>query len=138
MLDRIIDGTCAEEIQDIIDIEKTYIKMEETLDRQLKNIDGKIALKDIKKFNSTVMEALKITLSTNILIGITFHIACMIDRLKDKVIIDEIEGKKEYIEDNFNLYRIIKNACASLNTKYSIIISDDEICCLMKFFNPKA
>lgn len=137
MLDRIIDGTCTEEIQDIIEIEKTYIKMEETLDHQLKNIDGKIALKDIKKFNSTVMEALKITLSTNILIGITFHIACMIDRLKDKVIIDEIEGKKEYIKDNFDLYRIIKNACASLNTKYSIIISDNEIYCLMKFFNSK-
>jgi transcriptional regulatory protein LevR len=97
--------------------------MEETLEHQLKNIDGKIVLKDIKKFNSTVMEALNITLSTNILIGITFHISCMIDRLKDKVIIDEFEGKKEYIKDNFNLYRIIKNACASLNEKKIVLKS---------------
>ena len=137
MLDDIMEGTCIKDIQKLIDIEKTYVKMEETLERQLKNIDGKIVLKDIKKFNITVTEALNVNISTNILIGITFHVACMIDRLKEKEIIDEFEGKEDYIKDNFNLYRIVKNACASLNTKYSIIISDDEICCLMNFFNNK-
>ena len=60
------------DIQKLIDIEKTYIKMEETLEHQLKNIDGKIVLKDIKKFNITVTEALNINISTNILIGIYF------------------------------------------------------------------
>jgi transcriptional regulatory protein LevR len=94
-------------------------------------------LKDIKKFNVTVCEALNKNISTNILIGITFHIACMIDRVKDNHFIDEFEDKENYIKHNFNLYRIIKNACASLNTKYSITISDDEICCLMNFFNNK-
>ncbi|BCZ48961.1 transcriptional regulator [Clostridium gelidum] len=137
MLDDIMEGTCINDIQKLIDVEKTYIKMEETLERQLKNIDGAMVLKDIKKFNINITEALDVNISTNILIGITFHIACMIDRLKEKVIIDEFEGKEDYIKDNFNLYRIVKNACASLNTKYSIIISDDEICCLMNFFNNK-
>ncbi|WP_243156155.1 sigma-54-dependent transcriptional regulator [Clostridium sp. C2-6-12] len=137
MLDSIIEGTCTDEIQKLIDVEKTYVKMEETLDRQLKNIDGKIVLKDIKKFNVTVCEALNKNISTNILIGITFHIACMIDRIKENQFIDEFEGKEKYIKENFDLYRIIKSACASLNTKYSITISDDEICCLMNFFNNK-
>lgn len=54
--------------------------MGETLEQQLKDIDGKVILKDIKKFNITVTEALNVNISTNILIGITFHIACMIDR----------------------------------------------------------
>ena len=49
MLDDIMEGTCIKDIQKLIDIEKTYIKMEETLDRQLKNIDGAMVLKDIKK-----------------------------------------------------------------------------------------
>ena len=137
MLDDIIDGKSTEQIQKLIDIEKTYIKMEETLDHQLKNIDGRIVLKDIKKFNVTVSEALNVNISTNILIGITFHLACMIDRIKDNEFIDEFQGKDQFIKDNFNLYRIIKNACASLNTKYLITISDDEICCLMNFFNNK-
>ncbi len=137
MLDDIIDGRSTEQIQKLIDIEKTYIKMEETLDNQLKNIDGKIVMKDIKKFNLTVVEALNTNISTNILIGISFHLACMIDRIKDNQFINEFEGKESFIKENFNLYRIIKNACASLNTKYSITISDDEICCLMNFFNNK-
>ena len=95
MLDDIMEGTCIKDIQKLIDIEKTYIKMEETLDRQLKNIDGAMVLKDIKKFNINVTEALEVNISTNILIGITFHVACMIDRLKEKVIIDEFEGKEK-------------------------------------------
>ena len=137
MLDQIIDGKCTMEIQKLIDVEKTYVKMGETLEQQLKDIDGKVILKDIKKFNITVTEALNVSISTNILIGITFHIACMIDRLKKKESIDEFERKEEYIEGNFNLYRIVKNACATLNTKYSVSISDNEICCLMKYFNTK-
>jgi transcriptional regulatory protein LevR/transcriptional regulator with AAA-type ATPase domain len=135
MLDAIIDGRSVKEIQKLVNIGETYVKMEETLERQLKNIEGRIVLKDIKKFNRTVTEALKINISTNILIGITFHIACMIDNLKENRNIIEFEGKEEYVKNNLNLYKIVKSGCASLNTKYSIVISDDEICYLMNFFN---
>ena len=62
----------SKDIQKLIDIEKTYIKMEETLEHQLKNIDGKSVLNDIKKFNRTVTEALNIKITTNVLIGIYF------------------------------------------------------------------
>jgi transcriptional regulatory protein LevR/transcriptional regulator with AAA-type ATPase domain len=137
MLDDIMEGTCTKDIQNIIDLEKTYAKMEETLDGQLKNIDGKVIVNDIKKFNKTVVEALNISITTNTLIGITLHIACMIDRIKEKEIIEEFQGKENYIKDNLELFRIIKSAFASLNTKYCIVISDDEICYLMNFFNPR-
>lgn len=135
MLDDIMEGICTKEIQNLIDVEKTYAKMEETLDGQLKNIDGKVIVNDIKKFNKTVVEALNINITTNTLIGITLHIACMIDRIKEKEIIDEFQGKDDYIKDNLELFRIVKSAFASLNTKYCIVISDDEICYLMNFFN---
>lgn len=134
MLDDIIEKKCIDKIQKLIDIENTYINMAETLDHQLKNISGKIVLKDIKKFNNTISESLNIKISTNILIGISFHMACMIDRLKDNILIEEYEGKHLYIELHNDLYRLIKITCTSLNTKYSISISDDEICCLMNFF----
>jgi len=137
MLDDIMEGTSTKDIQNLIDLEKTYAKMEETLDGQLKNIDGKVIVNDIKKFNKTVVEALNISITTNTLIGITLHIACMIDRIKEKEIIEEFQGKEDYIKDNLELFRIIKSAFASLNTKYCIVISDDEICYLMNFFNPR-
>jgi len=137
MLDDIIERTASKDIQKLIDIEKTFIKMEETLEHQLKNIDGKAVLNDIKKFCRTIAEALNIKITTNVLIGIAFHMACMIDRLKDNITIEEYECKEKFIEENLKLYKIIKSACTSLNTKYSIVISEDEICCLMNLFNIK-
>lgn len=134
-LDDIIDGDCAKDIQNLIDAEETYIKMEETLERDLKNVDGIMVLKSIKKFNRTVTEELKVNIKINILIGITLHMACVIDRYKEGKITLEFEGKKDYIKNNFNLYKIVKNACAPINTKYSISVSDDEICYLMTFFD---
>lgn len=138
MLDDVINGHCIEHIQKLIDIEKTYIKMAETLENQLKNIDGRAVLKDIKKFSKTISEALNIKITTNILIGIALHVACMIDRLLAGQIVEEYIGKETFIKENLNLYRVVKSACTSLNTKYSIIINDDEICCLMNFFNLRA
>ena len=134
MLDDIIEGECIKDIQKLVDLERTYIKMGDTLQNQLKNIDGKLVLQDIKRFCNTVTEILNIRITTNILIGIALHMACMIDRIKSGGIIEEFENKESFIAENINLYRIIKNTCTALNTKYSIIISDDEICNLMKFF----
>ncbi len=137
MLDKIIDGEGIEDIQKLIDIEETYLKMEETLGRELNNIDGRTVLKYIKKFNKTVAEEFDINISTNILIGITLHIAAMIEISSNKKTIVEFEGKEEYIKENSNLYRIVKNAFAPLNTKYSINITDEEICYLMNYFKPR-
>jgi transcriptional regulatory protein LevR len=67
-------------IQREIDVETTYIKMGQTLEKQLKNVSGIEVLENIKNFNDTIIESLSLKISTNILIGETFHVACMIDR----------------------------------------------------------
>lgn len=134
MLDSIIDGESIIEIQKLIDIEQTYFKMEDTLERELKNVDGKTVLKQIKKFNQNVEEELKIKINTNILIGITLHIAATIEMSDKKKARVEFEGKEQYIKDNLNLYRVVKNAFEPISTKYSINATDEEICCLMNFF----
>ena len=133
MLDDIMSGKCIPEIQKLIDVEKTLIKMEETLDSKLNHVDGKGIIKDIKKFNNTIKEDLNVYLNNNIFIGITLHIACMIDRIMDNQPGDEFENKETYIKENMELYKAVKNACTPLNTKYSIIIPDDEICRIMTF-----
>lgn len=122
-------------MQRLIDLQITYIKMGDTLEMQLKNISGKKALLDIRKFNSRIEEQLNIKLDTNFLIGISFHIGSMIDRLKDGEEINEFDGREEYIRDNRELYRIVKNSTEFLNEKYSIKINEDEICYIMRFFD---
>ncbi|NSB33681.1 transcriptional regulatory protein LevR/transcriptional regulator with AAA-type ATPase domain [Clostridium saccharoperbutylacetonicum] len=137
MLDKIIDGQSTSDMQKIIDVEETYLKMEDTIENTLKNSDGRTVLKHIKKFIKNIEEELKTNISTNILIGITLHIAAMIDMSIEKKTIIEFEGKDKYIKDNLNLYKIVKNAFMPINTKYSINASEEEICCLMNFFNPR-
>jgi transcriptional regulatory protein LevR len=136
-LDDVIEGNCIENIQDLINREKVYAKMEETLEHQLKMVEGKVVLNDIKRFTTTVTKVLNIKLTSNAIIGITLHMAVMIDRLCGDGQIDEYKNTDLYIKENSELYRIIKSECSRLNTKYTIYISDDEICYLMNLFTMK-
>ncbi|GFZ32124.1 transcriptional regulator [Clostridium zeae] len=122
-------------MQRFIELQSAYIKMGDTLEMQLKNISGKSALVDIRKFNSMVEDGLDIKLDTNFLIGISFHVASMIDRLKEGKFIDEFENKIQYIKDNPELYKVVKKAAEFLNKKYSIEIIEDEVCYIMRFFD---
>lgn len=122
-------------MQKHIDLETTYIKMGDTLEMQLKNVNGKSLLVDIRKFNRMVEKALDIKLNTNFLIGISFHMASVIDRLKEGQEIDEFENKENYIRENPQLYSVVKNSVELLNNKYLIQITEDEICYIMRFFD---
>ncbi|MNI87633.1 PRD domain protein [compost metagenome] len=114
------------------------MKMKETLEHQLKNIDGRTIVNDIKRFCRNVTKALEIQLTSNALIGITLHMAVMVDRLIDNGKVEEYIGKEEYIKENLELYRLIKSECTLINTKYTITISEDEICYLMNLFRMKS
>ncbi|GFP74670.1 sigma 54-interacting transcriptional regulator [Clostridium fungisolvens] len=122
-------------MQRYIDLQTAYLKMGDTLEMQLKNISGKAALIDIRRFNSMVEEALNIKLDTNFLIGISFHMASMIDRLKEGKYIDEFENKEKYIRESPELYNVVKGTTDFLNKKYQIEITEDEICYIMRFFD---
>jgi transcriptional regulatory protein LevR/transcriptional regulator with AAA-type ATPase domain len=136
-LDDVIEGNCIENIQVLINREKVYIKMGETLEHQLKNIEGKVVLSDIKRFTTTITKLLNVKLTSNAIIGITLHMAVMIDRLCGNGVIDTYENSEVCIKENSELYKIIKSECSRLNTKYTIYISDDEICYLMNLFTMK-
>lgn len=137
-LDDVFKQETINKIQKLLDIETTYIKIADTLDNHLQNINGKKVLKDIKLFVDNIEKELNIKINTNILIGITLHIACMIDRLKSNGTIEKFEKMNEYISQNIELYTLVKRQCELLNIKYNISIPDDEICNIMIFFNTKA
>lgn len=134
-LDDMFNSEVIKLMQKHIDLETTYIKMGDTLEMQLKNVSGKSVLVDIRKFNRMVEEALDIKLDTNFLIGISFHMASVIDRLKDGEEIDEFENKENYIRENPQLYNVVKSSVKFLNNKYLIEITEDEICYIMRFFD---
>ena len=124
-------------IQKEIDIETTYIRMEETLKSHLKNVKGESILRNIKVFNETVQERLNIKINTNVLIGVTLHIACMIDRLKDGLKAEEFYLKNEFIEEHKKVFDIVKIELNKLKDKYylglNIEVDENEVCYVTKF-----
>lgn len=124
-------------IQHIIDVENTYMKMGETLKHQLKNVDGESVYQDIKKCVSNIQSEVGIKLSTDMLIGVVFHIGCMIDRLKENIKPGAFAGREEYISNNLKLFEVINNSLEFINKKYSIDITKDEICYIMNFFDTR-
>jgi transcriptional regulatory protein LevR/transcriptional regulator with AAA-type ATPase domain len=134
-LNEVLSKKAIKPIQQLIDIETTYIKMGDTLKHQLKNIDGAEAFKDIKRFITQIEEALDIKMDRDILIGITLHMGCMMDRLKVGGVIIEFEDSRQYISDNPRLYSAVKNACTEIDKKYGIYIQVDEICYIMSYFD---
>lgn len=133
-LHEIISGAAIEEIQQLIDVEATYMKMGDTLKNQLKAIDGAEVFKDIKRFITEIEEKLNIKMDREVLIGTTLHIGCMIERLKKGDSVIGFQGKEEYIKANSQLYKVVKRACSDLNEKYDIYILSDEICYIMSYF----
>lgn len=134
-LEDIFIGDGISKIQKIIDLETTYIKMSETLKTHLKNIDGFKVLRDVKLFNNKVQKIMKNKIETNRLIGITLHIACMLDRVQNDIQAEEFVNKESFIESNKELYKVIKMEIETLGNKYKTHIDINEICYIMSFFN---
>ncbi len=134
-LEEVFNQTALPDIQKLIDIENTYLKIGDTLDNHLKNIEGRSTLQKIKKFIKHMENSLNIKIPTSSLIGIAMHIGCMLDRLKSSGNVDEYKGKEQYIQEKPLLYNAVQQGCAVLNKHYQIAITDDEICYLMVLFS---
>lgn len=134
-LEEVLNLRAIKKIQEIIDVQNTYLKMGETLKHHLKNVDGIKIFEDIKKVISSIEEELGIKINTDILIGVVLHIGCMVDRFIGQETIVEYNHKGEYIRDNQELYNCIKNSLKFMDKKYAINITEDEICFIMNFFD---
>lgn len=135
-IDDVLDQRVLEEIKHIINTHEVYYKMGKTLKYHLQNVDEEKVFKDVRDFIMKTETKLERKLSCDVLVGVALHMSCMIDRLKIDSNIVEYPNKEEYILQNKYLYSIIKGHLKPLEEKYQIKISEDEICYIMKFFNP--
>jgi transcriptional regulatory protein LevR/transcriptional regulator with AAA-type ATPase domain len=121
-------------IQEMIDIEETYTKMAETLANHLKNIRADEVIFDIRRCFMNIQKQFQMDVHSHDLIGLVLHTSCMLDRLvagDDSV---HFEQKEKYLKDHESLYYVIKQGLRPLEEKYKVIITDDELCYMMKFF----
>lgn len=134
---QILNQSALKDIQKLIDTETTYFNIEDTFKNHLPNINSTFIIQGIKKFISHMENALHIKLTPSVLVGVVMHLGCMVDRIKSGGNIPEFKNKQRFITENLMLYTFVKNECAALDKKYQIEITDDEICHLMVFLDPK-
>lgn len=136
-IDDVLNQNAFEAIQKQIDIETTYHKIGVTFENHLTKIPGQTALRDIQQFIRQIETALALRIPTNILIGIAFHLGCLIDQLKGNPEFKPTPEPRRHLPENHKLHELIRQECAFLNAKYDVTIPDAEIECIMALFDPK-
>jgi transcriptional regulatory protein LevR/transcriptional regulator with AAA-type ATPase domain len=137
-LDEIFSGKAVPKLQLLIQKEETFINIRNSLGNMLNNINNsKSFMNDIRQFIERVESRLGRNLNNNVLIGVSCHIGCMIDRLKGHGTITEYPQRIQYIQNNNEIIGIIRDESRLLNEKFEIQIPDDEVCYISTFFNPE-
>jgi transcriptional regulatory protein LevR/transcriptional regulator with AAA-type ATPase domain len=137
-IDEVLNQTALKEIQKLIDIENTYLKIGATFDNHLQNIDGRLSLKIIRNFIEHMEDHIGVNIEISVLIGLTMHIGCLLDRLSRGEKSNEFKEKEQYIKKNSELYNMVRQECNRFEKQYQIHLSDDDICYLMTFLVPSS
>lgn len=123
-----------EMLSTLIEQESTYLLVTETLTQILQHVKPDSALPAIRDFNTRVSAALGMTLSSNMLIGLTMHLACLLDRLLEGPTDTHFPGKASYIQQHNGTISLIRRELTPIEQIFLLSISDDEICTLCRFF----
>lgn len=107
-----------------------YEISKDMLEQYVKYINPKLAIAIIKKF----VENIDLNYTENNqdnLLDLLIHIGCMLDRCVHGDLI-KFENLQEFKQSNISYFNKIKTSCHILEKAYDIIISDDEICYIIK------
>lgn len=122
------------ELQDSINYKTAMLNIPTVINENIQNVDGNELFNDVTTLLNKAQSKLSIKLSNEKTVGVTLHLAFLVGRLMNGDSAAEYEDKNEFISKNNKLYNIIKEEFSSLNNKYNIEISDDEICYLINLF----
>lgn len=122
------------ELQQQIDAKTTLIKMPVILKENIPNLDGTELYGDVMHTVENLQTKLAVTLKNENLIGLILHLSFMVSKLKGGDSSIDFPDKEPFIAQNLNLYNTIKDNLIFLCSKYSINISNNEVCYVMNFF----
>lgn len=130
----VIEKSKIQEIQQLVDLAETYGKLGKTLAGQLKYVDSEEVVVDVKKLITALTIQFSIESNLNVLIGFAFHLACMIDREFGGEKGTEFLDKEFFMRKHADEIQLIQEALRSIEYKYQIKISEDEVCYMVSFF----
>ncbi|WP_262021751.1 sigma-54-dependent transcriptional regulator [Vibrio quintilis] len=123
-------------LQRLIDIETTSRLMYESLSNILSYVSPEEVIPTIRMFIENCANELSLSVTSNMVIGITMHMACLIDRL-----CSGLKSKNtEQIEDipiDKNLHDVLVKNVHIFSERHSVYIDDYELRVIAKFFKNK-
>nr|WP_256434398.1 PRD domain-containing protein [Brevibacillus sp. HB1.3] len=133
-MDDVLNGEAMSDIQQVIDLEEAYLKMQESLGEHLQMVDGQDILADVRMCVGRMEERLNNYLVFDTRIGAYLHICCLVDRLKIGTQSVAYIQKDSFLLENRKLYSLIRHELLPLEDKYEVVISEDDVCFIMNFF----
>uniref|UniRef100_UPI00262EC8D5 sigma 54-interacting transcriptional regulator n=1 Tax=Clostridium sp. TaxID=1506 RepID=UPI00262EC8D5 len=124
----ILGGVGNNKINELIEIEENYIKIEDTLKNHIKVYDTDNIVGECRIIIKNIEKALNIYISEEVKTGIILHLAFMVDRIKSNKATNTIVKNINEIMDTYNKeYIFIKQALKVLEQKYEININHTEL-----------
>ncbi|MGG4441865.1 sigma-54-dependent transcriptional regulator [Brevibacillus fortis] len=133
-MDDVLNGEVMADIQQVIDLEEAYLKMQESLGEHLQMVEGQDVLADVRMCVGRMEERLNNSLVFDTRIGAYLHICCLVDRLKAGAQSVAYIQKESFLLENRKLYSLIRHELLPLEDKYEVAISEDDVCFIMNFF----
>lgn len=128
----IINGDGVVKIKELIQDASIGFKIRQSLQAELKNVDGGLLFDDIISLNNSIQTALKVELNRNELIGVIMHTAILIDNIK---IDNHYETSKVIdFEKYMKELSILKDIFYPIEKKYGILLVDNEYFSLLEYY----
>ncbi|POP45015.1 transcription antiterminator BglG [Superficieibacter electus] len=107
--------------------QRNYFLLEDALNSVIHHVDRQRLLSEIKKFNAQVQALYDIHYTFNILIGVTMHVACLIDRIAD--VTCQPEGDNLALPED-RLFITLQKHLARLQQVFNVVIPQRDILAL--------
>lgn len=114
-------------------IKSVYQISKEMLEQYVKYINPKLAVAAIKKFTEKLNLNYDSSKQDN-LIDLIIHMGCMLDRCVHGLHV-KFESLHDFKNANINQFTKVREAISILEKEYSVGITDDEICYIIKVIN---
>lgn len=128
----VFDMNVAEELQNLIDTKTSLINVPNIINENIPNLNGQELFNDLCEFIDNICLDLSLSLTGESTVGLILHLAFVIGRLRIAKAVTTYPDNENFIKENINVYNSINKNFEFLNNKYSIKISDHEICYIIK------
>ncbi|MCX8967089.1 sigma-54-dependent transcriptional regulator [Erwinia psidii] len=121
-------------MQELIDTEVTYSLVTGTLEQLLTNLPVENLVSEIKKFNKNIIASLGVSQSTNLLIGLIMHIACMVERHKNGESAHYFEHKEKHLSQYHWDMQVIRKEIVLIEQAFDVKLDENELCTIHRYY----